>query len=85
LRRVIVLGERCGTGGKVIGGFEGKRSRFEVWVVRLLWTNIFNARGKWWVSRESLKIPGGSGTGYQCEGRGPCPDKRRQTFKALGG
>jgi hypothetical protein len=23
--------------------------------------------------------------GYQCEGRGPCPDKQRQTFKALGG
>jgi hypothetical protein len=27
-------------------GFQGKRSMFEVWVVRLLWTNIFDARGK---------------------------------------
>jgi hypothetical protein len=43
---VIIFGERCGTGGKVIGGFQGKRSRFEVWVVHLLWTNIFDARGK---------------------------------------
>jgi hypothetical protein len=27
-------------------GFQGRRSRFEVWVVHLLWTIIFNTRGE---------------------------------------
>jgi hypothetical protein len=27
-------------------GFQGRRSRFKVWVVHLLWTIIFDARGE---------------------------------------
>ena len=26
-------------------GFQGRRSRFEVWVIHLVWTIIFNTRG----------------------------------------
>ena len=40
-------------------GFQGRRSRFEVWVIHLIWTIIFDARGDVMGFQGNLKIPGG--------------------------
>ena len=57
------MGERCGTGGQVIGGFQGRGSRFEVWVIHLVWTFIFDTRGEVMGFQGDLKIPGGEWNG----------------------
>jgi len=41
------------------GGFQGRGSRFEVWVVHLVWTFIFDTRGEVMGFQGVLKIPGG--------------------------